>query len=55
MSRRAAVEAAVIVLTLTAFLTGLVTVRGGDWTIGTNTHYCGVWWPRWDFYCETTR
>ena len=31
---------------------GFVTVRGWDWTVGTNSHYCGVYLPHWDFYCE---
>jgi hypothetical protein len=35
--------------------TAVVTVRGWDWTIGTNTHYCGVYWPHWDFYCQSAR
>jgi hypothetical protein len=26
--------------------------NGGDWSAGTNTAYCGVYWPRADFYCQ---
>jgi hypothetical protein len=60
--RLAAGWALVIILTalgaglITGLITGFVTVRGwGDWTIGTNTSYCGVYWPHLDFFCQSGR
>ena len=43
-------------LLIIGLVTGFITVRGwGDWTIGTNNSYCGVYWPHHDFYCETAQ
>jgi hypothetical protein len=34
-------------------LAGMVTIHGwADWSFGTATDYCGVFWPHLDFYCE---
>jgi H+/Cl- antiporter ClcA len=32
---------------------GVASVRGWDWTAGTDTSYCGAYLPHWDFYCES--
>jgi hypothetical protein len=32
--------------------TGWLTIRGWDWAIGTNTRYCGIYWPDLDLYCQ---
>lgn len=34
---------------------GILTVHGWDWSIGTRTHYCGVYLPHHDFYCEVSK
>ncbi len=32
-----------------------LTISGGDWSMGTDTSYCGVYWPHLDFYCQSGR
>lgn len=53
-SRRAwALTAAGVLLTLSLLF---VRVHSpGDWTAGVNNAYCGIYWPRMDFYCEHAR
>jgi hypothetical protein len=55
--RRAGIAALILAaLILAGLVSGFIAVRGwGDWSIGTNTHYCGVYWPHLDFYCESAR
>lgn len=58
----AALLMASIALTMLAMLASVaiasnttLTISGGDWSMGTSTSYCGVYWPNMDFYCETAR
>jgi hypothetical protein len=45
--------AAVLAATVAAaLLSGFATIRGGDWTAGTDTAYCGIYWPHLDAYCQ---
>lgn len=32
-----------------------VRISGWDWAAGTNRHYCGIYWPHLDFYCQAGR
>jgi hypothetical protein len=41
-----------ILAVIVALLTGILTIHGWDWSVGTDTHYCGVFLPNLDFYCQ---
>lgn len=47
-----AAVAAILAVSIVMAMTGLIAIHGWDWSVGTNTHYCGAYLPHLDFYCE---
>jgi len=48
-----AVATALAVSLVITTVTGVTQFRGLDWSAGSDTAYCGVYWPNADFYCES--
>jgi hypothetical protein len=51
--RQWAVTALLVLLILAAIF--YTRISGWDWAADTSTHYCGVYLPHWDFYCQNGR